>query len=44
MIQETAGMTRLINYPIYDNNDDDDTAPHRVKSGLIEDEYVERWQ
>ena len=44
MIQKTAGMTRLINYLIYDNNDDDDTAPCCVKFGLIEDEYVEQWQ
>ena len=34
----------MFNYPKYDNHDDADTAPHRVKFWIIETEYVKRWQ
>ena len=34
----------MFDYPKYDNNDDDDTAPHCIKFSLIEDEYIKRWQ
>ena len=34
----------MFDYPRYDNNDNDDTAPHCIKFSLIEDERNKRWQ
>ena len=37
-------MIHTFYYPHYDNHEDNDTAPHRVKFGIIETENVKRWQ
>ena len=47
-IEEDENWDDTFYYPHYDNHEDDDvtddTAPHRVKFGIIETEYVKRWQ
>ena len=43
-IEEDENWDDTFDYPRYDNHEDDDTAPHRVKFGIIETEYVKRWQ
>ena len=44
-IEEDENWYNMFNYPRYNSHDDDDdTAPHRVKFGIIETEYVKRWQ
>jgi len=43
-IEEDENWDDTFDYPRYDNHEDDNTAPHRVKFGIIETEYVKRWQ
>ena len=43
-IEEDENWDDTFDYPRYDNHEDDDTAPHRIKFGIIETEYVKRWQ
>ena len=43
-IKEDENWDDTFDYPRYDNHEDDDTAPHCVKFGIIETEYVKRWQ
>ena len=43
-IEEDENWDDMFDNPRYDNHDNDDTAPHCVKFGIIETEYVKQWQ
>ena len=43
-IEEDGNWDDIIDYPRYDNHDDDDTTLHRVKFEIIETEYIKQCQ